>query len=182
MKEKSPRRAQLTAGMRLSFFALACVLIVIDQATKQWALHALRVGEPQSILGKVLSFSLFYNPGAAFSSFTHSTLVITVIAIAVIIAIPFLTRKITNKLWLAAIALAWAGAGGNLVDRLVRAPGIGRGYVIDFLDYGGFFVGNVADIYLVLAVLFIVLLSFLGVPLARQAGQELAEATENEEI
>src|SRR5918998_438862 len=48
--------------------------------------------------------------------------------------------------WAVALGMLLGGAVGNLADRLAREPGFGRGHVVDFLDYAGFFVGNVADI------------------------------------
>ena len=58
-----------------------------------------------------------------------------------------------------------AGITGNLVDRLVRPPGFGRGHVVDFIDYFGLFIGNVADIVIVVAAAFGAILAFRGVPL-----------------
>ena len=42
------------------------------------------------------------------------------------------------------------GAVGNLIDRLSAEPGFGVGHVTDFIGYGNLFVGNVADIWIVL--------------------------------
>ena len=42
------------------------------------------------------------------------------------------------------------GALGNLIDRVMYADGFLDGKVVDFLNYG-WSVGNVADIYLVVA-------------------------------
>ena len=53
--------------------------------------------------------------------------------------------------WALALGLLLGGALGNLTDRLLRAPGFGRGHVVDFIDYGGLFIGNVADIAIVAA-------------------------------
>ena len=47
-----------------------------------------------------------------------------------------------------------------------RAPGPGRGHVVDFIDYFGFFVGNVADIAIVVAAVLIMVLTFRGTSLA----------------
>ena len=51
--------------------------------------------------------------------------------------------------WAVALGLLLGGALGNLVDRLLRAPGPGRGHVVDFIDYFGLFIGNVADVAIV---------------------------------
>ncbi len=62
--------------------------------------------------------------------------------------------------------LLLGGALGNLVDRFLRAPGPGRGHVVDFIDYFGLFVGNVADIAIVVAAGLIMVLTFRGTSLA----------------
>lgn len=45
--------------------------------------------------------------------------------------------------------LLLGGAVANLLDRLFRGPGPGVGRVVDFIDYHGWFIGNVADIAIV---------------------------------
>ena len=46
------------------------------------------------------------------------------------------------------------------------APGPGRGHVVDFIDYFGLFIGNVADIAIVVGAGIIMVLSFRGTSLA----------------
>lgn len=46
---------------------------------------------------------------------------------------------------------AHRGSLGNLVDRFFREPGFLHGHVVDFIDYFGLFIGNVADIAIVVA-------------------------------
>ena len=67
-----------------------------------------------------------------------------------------------TKAW-AVSALSGREPVGNLLDRLFRDPGFPEGAVVDFIDYGGWFVGNVADIAIVLAVGLIALLTLRGV-------------------
>jgi signal peptidase II len=76
-----------------------------------------------------------------------------------------MTRRLGSRGWAVALGMLLGGAVGNLADRLAREPGFGRGHVVDFLDYAGFFVGNVADIAIVAAAALIVLLSLRGVGL-----------------
>jgi signal peptidase II len=66
--------------------------------------------------------------------------------------------------WSLTIGSMLGGAVSHFFDRLLRGDTIGSGKIVDFIDYGGFFVGNVADIALVGAAIGSVLLSFLGVP------------------
>ncbi|WP_233624896.1 signal peptidase II [Actinoplanes sp. ATCC 53533] len=66
---------------------------------------------------------------------------------------------------------ALGGATTHLLDRLLREPGPGRGRVVDFIDYFGFFIGNIADIALVAGVGLAVLLQLRGVTLAGTAAR-----------
>ncbi|WP_331727206.1 MULTISPECIES: signal peptidase II [unclassified Streptomyces] len=66
------------------------------------------------------------------------------------------------------------GAASHLGDRLFREPGLARGRVVDFIDYGAF-VGNVADIALACGCVALVLLSLRGVQLAKVPGEESAQ-------
>ena len=77
-------------------------------------------------------------------------------------------------------SLAAGGALGNLSDRFFRAPGPGRGQVVDFIVYFGWFIGNVADIAIVGAAAFIAVLSLRGVPASgSSAGRHTHQATEH---
>ena len=73
------------------------------------------------------------------------------------------TRRIGSTGWAVALGLLLGGALGNLIDRLFREPSFGRGEVVDFIAYAHVFVGNVADIAIVVAAVVIVLLSIRGV-------------------
>ena len=57
------------------------------------------------------------------------------------------------------LGLLLGGAASNLIDRLFRAPGPGVGRVVDFIDYHGWFIGNVADIAIVVSTAILVLLA-----------------------
>ncbi len=48
-------------------------------------------------------------------------------------------------------------------DRFVRPPGGGQGHVVDFIDYNRWFIGNVADIWIVSAAGLIIILALLGI-------------------
>lgn len=58
--------------------------------------------------------------------------------------------------------IALGGAIGNLTDRLFRQPSFGQGHVVDFINYGNQFVGNIADIAIVGAAVALVSASVLG--------------------
>ena len=145
-------------------FSLAAFWIALDQLTKLWAETAL-VGQPRTpILGGWFGLVLVYNPGAAFGLGTGFVWILTVIAGIAVIVLFVAALRTHTLLWSLAIGSMLGGAVSHFFDRLLRGDTIGSGKIVDFIDYGGFFVGNVADIALVGAAIGSVLLSFLGVP------------------
>jgi signal peptidase II len=154
------RRRLLTTLVALTFGVL-----VVDQLTKIWALSALDDGVRRSVVGRALGLQLVFNPGAALSIATGMTWLLTVIAAAVVVVVIRASRRLGSTLWAVALGLLLGGAVGNLLDRLFREPGVARGHVVDFIAYGNWFVGNVADIAIVVAAVMIVLLAATGVRL-----------------
>ena len=165
MKPQEDGEASRKRSKRLPVIMLwlvAVVIVVVDQATKHWALSALADGEHTALLGRALGLVLMRNPGAAFSFATGQTWVFALIASLVVAIIIRVSRNLASRSWAVALGLVLGGAVGNLIDRLLREPGFLRGHVIDFIDYGGYFVGNVADIAIVLAAVGIIVLSLGG--------------------
>lgn len=155
------RRRRLVATL----VALAAVTLVLDQATKAWALAGLDEGVRHPVLGDLLGLQLLFNPGAALGLATGTTWLLTVVAITVVVVIIRVSRRLGSTGWTIALGLLLGGALGNLVDRLIRDPGVFMGHVVDFIAYGDLFVGNVADIAIVAAAGLLMLLSLLGVRL-----------------
>jgi signal peptidase II len=153
--------------------SLAVVLIAFDQFTKYLAVAKLSGGEVYTVIPRVLSFRLLYNPGATLGLGSGSTWIISVAAIIACVVLLVLALKTVSTRWSAALAIAFAGAAGNLVDRILHATSFLNGKVTDFLDYG-WSVGNVADAYLTIAAVFIVVLVLMSVPFlqAPDAGEE----------
>lgn len=148
-------------------FVLLGVVAVLayasDQVSKAVALRVLADGEPRPFVGDVIRFKLIGNPGAALSLGAGNTWVMTAIALGVLIAIAFVARALGSRAWALALGLLFGSAIGNLTDRFVRPPGGGQGHVVDFIDYNRWFIGNVADIWIVSAAVLIVLLALLGI-------------------
>jgi len=147
----------------VTLVAITVSVLVVDQLTKVWALSALEGEGRREVLGSLLGFELVRNPGAALSIATGMTWVLTLVAIAVVVVVVRAARRIGSMLWAVALGLLLGGALGNLGDRLFREPGIARGHVVDFIAYGNWFVGNVADIAIVVAAVLVVLLAMLGI-------------------
>lgn len=155
---------------RLFWFVLAIALVVIlaDQGTKWWAEATLGNGEVITVISGILSFWLVYNPGAAFSIGAEFTWVFTIIAGVAAIAIGWYAWRVRSRWWMVALGLLLGGAVTHFGDRLFRQPGFGRGHVVDFIDYAGYFVGNVADIALVGGAILIAVLSLFGARVVAQ--------------
>jgi signal peptidase II len=140
----------------------------LDQATKA-LLVATREGKPPiRITGQILTIYVTRNSGAAFSFAPAATVLFTCVAVAAAVLIAIKAPRLRSAAWAAALGLVLAGAIGNLCDRLIRAPGVGRGAVVDFIELQHFADFNIADSCLTCGVVFIVLLSLRGIPLTDQ--------------
>lgn len=145
----------------------AVITLVADVLTKVAAVDALAGREPVRLLGGGLYLVLVRNPGAAFSLATGMTWLLTLVALAVVVAIIRLAPRLRSAGWALGLGLVLGGALGNLVDRFLRAPGPLRGHVIDFLsllapDGSVWPVFNLADSAIVGGGVLLVLLTMLG--------------------
>lgn len=147
---------------RPALWLVASGVIVVDQLSKHWALNNLEPYVNHPVLGDVLGVQLVFNSGAAFSFGNSTTWLLTVVALVVSVAIVYYARRAqsTAAVWLFGIGLG--GAIGNLIDRLFRAPSFGEGHVVDFINYNNWFVGNVADIAIVVAAIVVVGMGLFG--------------------
>lgn len=130
--------------------AIALSVILVDQASKAWALSALDGGRRIPLIGEVFDFRLVLNPGSAFGLFKGWTLAIFLASAAITAAvIAWAIRDPSPSPWLGLII---GGGIGNLIDRLFRPPGAGRGEVIDFIYLSFWPTFNVADAAIVTGV------------------------------
>lgn len=143
--------------------------IATDQTSKMWARSALDGQGPCPLLGQWLSLSLVHNSGAAFSFAAGKTWILTIFTVVIIGVLAVMARRVHRASTLLAIALLAGGAVGNLIDRLTAEPGFGVGHVTDFIAYGTWFVGNVADIWIVLGA------PLLALALSREPSKEDAQ-------
>ncbi|WP_152192051.1 signal peptidase II [Georgenia satyanarayanai] len=150
-------------GMVIVLVALALGIAGIDQATKYLAEERLTQGVYVPLVSDLLGWQLIYNPGAAFSFATGMTWIFTIITLVVVVVVLRVARRLRSAAWALALGMLLGGALGNLYDRLLREPGFARGHVVDFINYNGWFVGNVADIAIVLAAGLIAVLALLGI-------------------
>ncbi|AYA23375.1 MULTISPECIES: signal peptidase II [Rhodococcus] len=146
-----------------SIGVLASALVMVDQLTKWWAETTLIVGATTPVVGEFVQWKLVYNPGAAFGLGSEFTWVLTMIAAIAVVGLLVLALRVRTPSWAVGVGLLLGGAVTHLGDRVAREPGFARGHVVDFIDYNGLFVGNVADIALVVGAALLMLLSVLDV-------------------
>lgn len=145
------------------FACITVVALVADQLTKVLAQTYLTGHRSVSVIPNMLSLTLVRNPGASLGMGSNMTWLIALLAIVACIVLVLLASKTDSMLWTVWLALTFAGAFGNLIDRFVYADGFLNGKVVDFLDYG-WSVGNVADIFLMVAGVGIVVTILCNVP------------------
>ncbi len=146
-------------GRGVSVLWIVPAALLLDQATKQIALHALPPQSPVPVLGDFLRLTLIHNRGAAFGLTIGGPLVHTAVAVGALALLAWMYRGLPAqaRLQRGALALVLGGALGNIVDR-VRLH-----QVVDFVDVGlsadgwRWPVFNVADSCVTVGVLLLVL-------------------------
>lgn len=142
---------------------LALNTVVLDAATKTLVVERLEHREGVRLLGGFLTFEVSRNSGAAFSFAQGATVIFTLIAAAVVVVIVRTLPRLQSRGWAVTLGLLLGGAVGNLVDRLTRAPGIGRGAVVDFIHLPHFATFNIADSAITVGAALAMLLSLRGI-------------------
>jgi signal peptidase II len=137
------------SGRNRLFWTTVVLVILLDQLTKEWAVRSLQPPHiPHEIWGDFLRFTLAFNRGAAFSMSVgeHSRWIFGGFALIALVILWRLFRfsRSGERMRVLALALAFGGAAGNLIDRF--RP---RASVVDFIDIGvgsvRFWTFNVAD-------------------------------------
>ena len=155
---------------------MAAFVLALDVATKALVVAELEGRRTIELLGGQLLIRVTRNSGAAFSFAEGYTIVFTLVAVGVIVVIVRISRRLYSSAWALSLGLLLGGATGNLLDRLLRSPGPGRGAVVDFLDFQVWPSFNVADSGIVVGGALAVLLSFRGVELDGTRGGRSPEA------
>lgn len=143
---------------RSAFGAALLAAVALDVTTKTWAAASLTERSISLLSGRLL-LRESRNTGAAFSIGTDRTVLISLFAIGVVAAIAWHLRKVRTVPSAVAWGLIAGGATGNLIDRLLRAPGPLRGGVVDWIDLGWFPSFNGADSVITTGVVLLLLVS-----------------------
>lgn len=137
----------------------ATFAFITDQVTKILAVKFLD-NQQISIWPGFFNIHIVHNSGAAFSIGSAHTYIVTIFSLILTAGIVYLIAKwVKSKVWAVILGLVFGGAVGNILDRFIQSPGWGRGSVVDFIEYGGWFVGNLADIYIVISAVVIIVIT-----------------------
>jgi signal peptidase II len=148
---------------RVLLVLVALLTVALDAGTKALVVARLEGKDSIRLPGGAVTFVVSRNSGAAFSFAEGLTLVFTAVAVAVIVYIVRTLPRLRSGWWALTLGLLLGGALGNLVDRLTRAPGFGRGRVVDFISVPHFASFNVADSGITIGAALAILLSFRGI-------------------
>jgi signal peptidase II len=151
-----------------SLLVVAGLVLVADVVSKVIVVATLADGHVVRLLGHYLQLTNTRNSGAAFSVGTGATVLFTAVAVAVVVVILRTAKRLRSIGWAICLGLLLGGALGNLVDRLLRAPGPLRGEVVDWIQLPHWPVFNLADSAIVVGGCVAVLLSTRGVSLDGQ--------------
>ncbi|MDT5280044.1 MAG: signal peptidase, partial [Mycobacterium sp.] len=101
----TPKRVRL-------LLTIAAVVLALDIVTKVLAVRLLTPGQPVSIVGDTITWTLVRNSGAAFSMATGYTWVLTLVATGVVIGIIWMGRRLVSPWWAVGLGMILGGAMG----------------------------------------------------------------------
>ncbi len=131
---------------RMLYALLAAVLLASDVLSKCWAVEVLAPLGEMPLIDGLIGLRYARNFGAAFSSFSGATLMLSAVSLIVCTGAAWYLMKNIGMHPLAGVSLTmiFAGGIGNLIDRVTR------GYVVDFFEFQfiEFAIFNVADVFI----------------------------------
>jgi len=140
------------------FLPLVCIIYAADRVTKYFAVTFLDSSGSVLLLKNFLYLTLVHNTGAAFGIFRAYPsifIAIGIFAILLLMSIFFLYREKLTTTEKLALIFIFSGTLGNLTDRIYF------GKVIDFIDIRVWPVFNVADIFITLGAVLLLVSIFL---------------------
>ncbi len=160
------------------------VVIILDQWTKSLVVTYLSPPESRSIslVGQYLILFYIQNSGAAFSLLTNTTLLVILIAIAMIV-VGYIYLRVLNSgplYYKVIFGLIIGGALGNVINRIHNG-----GYVVDFIAFRipqinfYFAIFNVADACITIGVLLLFVFIFFT---RRPRDEQRTENTSKETV
>ena len=158
--QQQEKEKQTVSTMRFCMMIAAglAVLIFFDRLTKYLAVTYLKGSEGITLIENGLRLQYLENHGAAFGILQNRQFVFWILSAAfIVLAILFFRKVPKNRYYRPlniCVTVLLAGAIGNFIDRIVNQ------YVVDFIYFQviDFPIFNVADIYVTLSVIFLLIL------------------------
>src|SRR5215472_6873764 len=127
-----PQAAVRSPRARWAMAAIVALVVAADQLTKSLVL----AGQIAGGTG-LAAVRLVRNTGSAGGLASGHPVLVSLLALAITaFAITLALRARRTPIALS-FSFVVAGAVGNLADRLLRAPGLGRGAVVDWIHFAG---------------------------------------------
>ena len=143
-------------SVRRLTLAVAATVVVLDAITKALAVQFLTGRGTVTVLGGALRLELYRNFAGPRNTFEGHPVLVSLMAVAAVAAIAVMATRVRTPAGALAVGLLLGGGLGNLVDRLLRAPGPLRGGVVDWLRPGWSSGSmNLADLAITAAILVI---------------------------
>ena len=126
--------AARSAGVRWAMGAITVAVLAADQVSKSLVLAA----HPAGVVGSGwISVRLVRNTGASGGLASGYPVLVTLAALAITALAAGLALRARGPVVAVSLAAVLGGAVGNLSDRIFRAPGFGRGGVVDWIHLAG---------------------------------------------
>lgn len=158
------------------------IAYLADLWTKEAVLANMTEGERIPVIEPILTWHFIRNPGAAFSIGTEYTWIFTIIqGIGLLVVLYLIIFRARTTAWLITLGCLGGGIAGNLTDRLFREPGFGIGHVVDFIAFPNFAIFNIADSFIVVSIIVIVILVMMGKTLDGRPETDHSTSTQTDE-
>ncbi|MGM0419590.1 MAG: signal peptidase II [Bacillota bacterium] len=133
------------------------MLLLIDQMSKYYIINNFAPGQTNAIIKGIFHFTYIKNPGLALGIFSGKFGLILGLQ-ALVLVVLYIIKKLyfsSNIIINFSFILIYSGAVGNIIDRLVH------GFVVDFIDIQVWPVFNLADSYIVVGVIALILYLYI---------------------
>jgi signal peptidase II len=142
---------------------IAAVVVAVDQLSKGLAVELLAGHGVVIVPGGLIHLSVYRNFAGSGNRLAGHPVLVSLLALLAVAALATGAIRVRSRIMAAAIGLMLGGGVGNLLDRILRAPGPLRGGVVDWLQPAGT-TGwmNLADLAISGGVALVVIATLLG--------------------
>jgi len=132
------------------YLCWSVLIIIFDQITK-WLVEKYLYFSQITIINNIFLLTYVQNRGGAWGVFNDIPVLFLVLIPMIIGLLIFFVYRTKDKLEQVSVSMIIGGALGNYIDRLFR------GYVVDFIDFRIWPVFNIADIFVVIGGVLLIL-------------------------